>query len=67
MIKYSLVIDNGVRTFKVKQGKKPWKTFNDGDPMPEKYKDVFERMAADLEAPGTKETFEQLEKELNLL
>ena len=41
--------------------------FNDGDPMPEKYKDVFERMAADLEAPGTKETFEQLEKELNLL
>ena len=71
MVKYDLVIKNGSRLYRIKQGKEPWKTFKDGDSMPEEHKAVFDRIEADLEAyendPKIKEAFAQMKKELNLL
>ena len=71
MVKYDLVIKNGSRLYRVKQGKEPWQTFKDGDSMPEEYKAVFDRIEANLEAfendPKTKEAFTQMEKELKTL
>lgn len=68
---FKLIVENGNRIYKVKQGREPWQTFRDGDPIPAEWKAVFDRSEADLEAfandPKVKTLFDEMEKELKQL